>query len=105
MQFKLFQHPIAERVSRIALKIFESMVKFFNGVPQFNLAVTESNEFENWFSQYIHDINGHSGVATPLHAACWICTLPRRFIREDFTTHVTLCYLKNTKNLQKVNGQ
>ena len=46
------------------------MVEFFKGVPQLNLAVTESNEFENWLSQYIRDINGHSGVATPLHAAC-----------------------------------
>ena len=68
--FKLFQHPIAERVSGIALKICQSTVEFFKGVPQLNLAETESNEFEKWLSQYIHDINGHSGVATPLHAAC-----------------------------------
>ena len=66
---EMLQHPAA-RVSLMARKICESMVHFFSEIPQLNPTETEEKEFKLWLGNYISGINGHSGVRTPLHAAC-----------------------------------
>ena len=67
---EMLQHPVA-RVSLIARNICESMVHFFSEIPQLNPTETEEKEFKLWLGNYISGINGHSGVRTPLHFACY----------------------------------
>ena len=66
---RLFQHPAA-RVLVMARKICENMVHFFSEIPQLTPTETEEKEVKLWLGNYISGINGHSGVRTPLHAAC-----------------------------------
>ena len=66
---KLLQRPVT-KVSRFAKEIIKNMVKLFDEMPQLNLDETQRKDFEQWLSNYIADINGHSGVLTLLHAAC-----------------------------------
>ena len=64
---KCLEHPVA-RVSHLDTKACGQMVAFFQVMPPLNPAQTE--EFNQWLSQYMGDINGYSGVGMPLHAAC-----------------------------------
>ena len=67
LHLKCLQHPIS-RVSDTAKGICEWITNFFAHMPPLN--PEETQEFEKWLSQYIREVNCHSGVRTPLHAAC-----------------------------------
>ena len=67
LHLEYFQHPIY-RVSDPAKFICEWITIYLARIPPLN--PEETKEFVNWLSQYIRDVNCHSGVFTPLHAAC-----------------------------------
>ena len=64
---KCIENPVA-RASNLDGRTCGQMVAFFQVMPPLNPAQTE--EFNQWLSQYMADINSHSNVGTPLHAAC-----------------------------------
>ena len=72
LHFKFLQHP-GVRVSFIVEKMSGGMVELFDAMHLLNSA--ETKEFEQWLCDYISNINGHSGVFTPLHAACRLKSL------------------------------
>ena len=67
LHLKCLQHPIS-RVSDTAKSICEWITNYFGNLPSLNSAQTE--EFNQWLSQFVRDVNCHSGVRTPLQAAC-----------------------------------
>ena len=67
LYLKCLQHPIS-MVSDTVRMICEWITNYFGNMPPLNPAQTK--EFEKWLSQFIRDVNCHSGVRTPLHAAC-----------------------------------
>ena len=73
LHYQFVHHPVA-RVSLFAKDICEWMIITMFNMNSFKdvnpLKLAETEEFKEWLSQYIRDINGHSGVATLLHAAC-----------------------------------
>ena len=59
LHLKCLQHPIS-KVSETAKDVCEWITNYFARMLPLN--PRENEEFENWLSQYIGDINGHSGV-------------------------------------------
>ena len=67
LHFKCLQHPIS-KVSDTTNGICEWITNYFGNMPPLN--PLQDEEFKQWLSQYIRDVNCHSGVRTPLQTAC-----------------------------------
>ena len=67
LHFKCLQHPIS-KVSDTTKGICEWITNYFGNMPPLN--PLQDEEFKQWLSQYIRDVNCHSGVRTPLQTAC-----------------------------------